>query len=203
MQLIFFITLFLLYFAHNIWMSGIFRKKYHKSDDFIGRNAPNETQRYFGKVMYSILGYYLPVFIYIVTGFNFWGLISEITLLLSPAVQIFGFVFCVLFLALMTAARLNLGASWRVGLDYETTDNLITNGFYRYSRNPYFAFLLAFEGCLIFISPNALVIFAFIQSALLLGLQVRQEEMFLQEKYGDEYLAYKSKTGRFLPKLLK
>jgi len=87
-------------------------------------------------------------------------------------------------------------------LDYSTSDALITHGFYRFIRNPYFAFLLAFEGSLILICPNAIIICAFIQSSLLLGLQVRLEENFLKEKYGEDYLLYKKKAGRFLPRVL-
>ncbi len=48
-----------------------------------------------------------------------------------------------------------------------------------------------------------MTICAFIQSTLLLGLQVRLEEAFLQDKYGEPYLAYKAITGRFLPRIGK
>jgi protein-S-isoprenylcysteine O-methyltransferase Ste14 len=200
-QSAFFALLFFLYLLQDIGLSQLYKKQYHKSDDFIGKHAPDEVQRYFGKSMYLVLGYYLLAFIYVVTGFTLWGLISEVSILSKPAVQLTGFVLGLVCLLLMTLARLNLGASWRVGLDHATTDALITTGFYRYSRNPYFTFLLVFEGVLILISPNALMICALIQSALLLGLQVRQEEIFLEQKYGEAYQEYKKKTGRFFPKI--
>ena len=68
-------------------------------------------------------------------------------------------------------------------------------------RNPYFTFLLGFQFALILVVPNAITICAFLQSAILLGLQVRQEEAFLEQKYGEAYRAYKERVGRFLPKL--
>ena len=100
----------------------------------------------------------------------------------------------------MTLTRLNLGSSWRMGLDYNSKDKLRTTGFYRYIRNPYFTFLLCFQFSIILVLPNAITIFAFIQSYLLLNLQVREEEAFLQEKYGEEYIKYKNNVGRFFPK---
>lgn len=67
-------------------------------------------------------------------------------------------------------------------------------------RNPYFTFLLCFQFSIILVSPNAITIFAFIQSYLLLNLQVREEETFLKEKYREEYVKYKNNVGRFIPK---
>jgi len=200
LKLVFFLILFLLYFVHDICLSLLFKGKYKKEDDFIGKNAPDEVQKYFGKAMYIIMAYYLLIMVYLITGCDCWGLISDIALLNNPGIQIGGFLLGILSLLLMTLARLNLGASWRVGLDHSTIDNLVRHGFYRYSRNPYFTFLLFFEGSLILISPNAVMICAFIQSVLFLGLQVRQEESFLEQKYGEPYRAYKRETGRFLPK---
>lgn len=203
MQAIFIGILLLLYVAHYSGMSLIFKRRHNMSDNFIGKNAPNEIQQFFGIAMYLVWGYYLLVFIYALTGFSFWELISEVSFLSSPEFQISGFVLSILCLVFMTLARLNLGSSWRVGLDHGSTDELITHGFYRHIRNPYFTFMLAFQCALILVSPNALIIFAFIQSTILLGLQARHEEIFLLEKYGDEYSVYKNRTGRFLPQGIK
>lgn len=73
---------------------------------------------------------------------------------------------------------------------------LVTEEFYKYMRNPYFTFLLSFQFAIILISPNAIIIFTFIQSYLLLNLQVREEEVFLNEKYGESYIKYKNRVGR-------
>ncbi|MEW6717036.1 MAG: isoprenylcysteine carboxylmethyltransferase family protein [Chloroflexota bacterium] len=202
LKLVFLVILFLLYFAHDAGLSWFFKRRYRKDDNFMGRNAPDEVQRYFGKVVYLVMAYYLLVLVSLATGFDFWGLISDMTLLNKPPFQFGGFALGTAFLSLMTLARLNLGASWRVGLDQSTSDGLVTHGFYRYIRNPYFTFLMAFESSLILISPNTVVIAAAIQSMLLLGLQARQEELFLEQKYGEPYREYRKRTGRFLPGFL-
>lgn len=195
--LIFFSILALLYFFHNIFLRWLFKRKYVKNDTYIGKSAPNEVQRYFGNAIYFTFCYYLIIFIYLCTDFDFWGLISNVYVLDKPVFHWIGFIVGIVALLMMTIARLNLGECWRIGLDYQSKDDLITTGFYKYIRNPYFLFLLWFQFSSILIVPNAIMIGSYIQSALLLGLQIRQEEIFLADKYGNVYLEYKAKTGRF------
>ena len=197
--LLFFSVLAILYVCHDLVLRKIFSRKYSKNDNFIGNHAGNNIQQYFGKALYLTMIYYLIILIYLITDFDLWGLVSNVYLLDNTILQWIGFISGLLFLILMTLARLNLGSSWRIGLDYQTKDDLIKGGFYKYIRNPYFLFLLGFQFSLIPIVPNAIMMGSFIQSTILLGLQVRFEEAFLQEKYGDEYLKYKEKTGRFFP----
>lgn len=189
----------ILYFMHNFSLSLYFRRKFKKDDNFIGDKAPTDLQSFFGKAFYLIIVYYSIVLVYLFTGFNFWGLISNMSIINSDMIKIIGFISGIIILVLMTLVRLNLGSSWRMGLDYNTKDDLVTNGFYKYIRNPYFTFLLGFQFALILISPNAVVIFAFIQSYLLINIQIREEESFLTEKYGDKYAQYKNRVGRFIP----
>ncbi len=201
LELLSFLILMIMYFLHNLFLTTYFKRKFKKDDNFIGEKAPSELQKFFGKSFYLIIVYYIIILAYVFTGFNFWGLISSISLIDNAAFQITGFTAGIIFLTLMTIARLNLGSSWRVGLDPYTKDKLVTTGFYKFMRNPYFTFLLCFQFSLILIVPNAITIFAFIQSYLLINLQVREEEEFLKEKYGKSYILYKNNAGRFIPKL--
>ena len=197
--LVFFLVLAILYFCHDILLRWLFQRKYAKKDSYIGKRAPDAVQRYFGNAIYLTLVYYLVILIYLFTNFDFWGLISNVYLLDKPAIHWIGFISGLLFLGLMTLSRLNLGGSWHIGLNYQTKYDLVTYGFYKYIRNPYFLFLLCYQFSLILIVPNAIMIFSFIQSSLLLVLQVQHEEIFLQEKYSEKYTQYKMKAGRFVP----
>lgn len=203
LQLVFSSILLALYLLHDLGFSFVFKRRFHKQEDFLGKNAPDAMQRFFGRAVYLVLFYYLLVLAYLIFHFNFWGFISNISVLNRTFVQVIGFAIGVIFLLLMSLARLNLGSSWRVGLDLKTEDPLVTDGFYRFIRNPYFTFLLCFQLTVILVVPTAVTIFAFVQSFLLLSLQVRQEEVFLHGKYGDEYDGYQAKTGRFFPMITK
>ncbi len=203
MRLTFFLILAITYFVESAVLSRWFKRRFAHEEDFIGKNAPNETQRFFGKAVYITMMYYALVSVYLATGFDFWGLFSTISILDTAFFQVTGLVLGFIFLLLMALTRFNLGSSWRVGLDYQTREALVTTGFYRYIRNPYFTFFLGFQFALILIAPNAITLCSFVQTTILLGLQARQEEAFLQEKYGDQYLSYKQVTGRFLPRMAK
>jgi len=77
---------------------------------------------------------------------------------------------------------------------------LITTGFYSRIRHPIylggiqlnFGFLFAFRSILM-VAPAVLL-------SLIYYFQARQEEKYLTEKFGDEYIEYKARTGMFLPK---
>ena len=78
------------------------------------------------------------------------------------------------------------------------TKHLMTDGPYRFSRNPmlsgtylyYIGYIVAFW------SWWALLVFVAV--AALMSLQVRSEEKRLEADFGEEYLEYKKRTGRFI-----
>lgn len=99
----------------------------------------------------------------------------------------------VLFFALAT---ITMKSSWRVGIPEEKT-TLITNGIYAWSRNPAFVgFDLLYLGlCLVFFNiPLAAIS---LWAAVMLHLQVLQEEVHMEKMCGEKYQAYKARTMRY------
>jgi len=101
--------------------------------------------------------------------------------------------------ALMVVAQLDLGASWRIGIDEGARPGLVTRGLYRFSRNPIFlAMLLALVGF-------ALLVPSWLSLAIVVGAffgvrrHVTDEEDYLTRTYGEAYRAYARRVGRFLP----
>ena len=78
------------------------------------------------------------------------------------------------------------------------TQHLMTDGPYRLSRNPMLSgTYLYYIGVLIALwSWWALLVFAVVAAAMM--LQVRSEEKRLEADFGQEYLDYKKRTGRFI-----
>lgn len=102
-------------------------------------------------------------------------------------------VIAVLFFALATITMKN---SWRVGIPEEKT-TLITNGIYKWSRNPAFVGfdLLYVSICLMFFNiPLAVVS---IWAAVMLHLQILQEEEHMHKMFGSIYDEYKKHTLRY------
>lgn len=93
---------------------------------------------------------------------------------------------------------ISFGQSFRVGIDTEHPDKLITSGVFAFSRNPIytaFAFIL-FGQFLIF--PNWILLVYLAAGAWLFHRQVLREEDYLKQHYGKEYLEYCKRVGRYL-----
>jgi protein-S-isoprenylcysteine O-methyltransferase Ste14 len=66
--------------------------------------------------------------------------------------------------ALTLAAQLQMGASWRVGVDVRERTELVTSGLFRFVRNPIFsAMLLALAGLALLV-PNSVSLLALVSS---------------------------------------
>ena len=78
------------------------------------------------------------------------------------------------------------------------TKHLMTDGPYRFSRNPMLSgTYLYYIGVLIALWDwRSLLVF--IALAVIMMLQVRSEEKRLEADFGQEYLDYKKRTGRFV-----
>ena len=96
-------------------------------------------------------------------------------------------------------ATITMKSSWRVGIPEEKTA-LISNGIYRWSRNPAFVGfdLLYISMCLMFFNIPLLVVSVW--AAIMLHLQILQEENHMHRMFGEEYDAYKKGTRRYFGK---
>ena len=102
-------------------------------------------------------------------------------------------------IALLVVALLDLGASWRIGIDEQARPGLVTSGLYRFCRNPiFFAILLVLIGYTVLL-PTRLSFAMLIGAFIGIRQQVLTEEAYLSRTYGDAYHAYASRVGRFLP----
>jgi len=92
----------------------------------------------------------------------------------------------------------SFGDSFRVGIDEEKPDKLITHGMFAISRNPiYVCFLLFFTG-LFMVHRNVVIAVAIVLFAWAIHRQVIREEAFLASHYGEEYEQYRRKVRRYV-----
>ena len=95
-------------------------------------------------------------------------------------------------------ALISFKKSFRIGLAENASEGLITTGAFAISRNPiYVAFaIMVISQFLVFSSWILLIyIFMFI---LLFRRQIMNEEVFLKEQYGDEYINYCNQVRRWI-----
>lgn len=98
---------------------------------------------------------------------------------------------------LIILSLLNLGKSTRLGLPTNDT-KLKTKGLYKISRNPmYLGFnLLTFLSMIYML--NLTIVFLGLYSILTYHLIIKAEERFLEQRFGDDFVNYKSETRRYI-----
>jgi protein-S-isoprenylcysteine O-methyltransferase Ste14 len=77
------------------------------------------------------------------------------------------------------------------------TRHLMTDGPYRFSRNPMLSGTYIYYLGILIALWSGWAVTIFVSVTVLMNLQVRSEEARLEADFGEEYLAYKKKTGRF------
>ena len=114
-------------------------------------------------------------------------------------VRIVGIMLGILAVVFFAAATITMKNSWRVGIPEEKTA-LVTNGIYKWSRNPAFVGfdLLYLSICLLFFNIPLLVFS--IWAAVMLHLQVLQEEEHMKKMFGEDYINYMEHTFRYFGK---
>lgn len=101
-------------------------------------------------------------------------------------------------LLLFLAGLVSFGRSFRVGIDTEHPDKLITSGVFAYTRNPiYLAFAFVLTGQFL-IFPNWILLAYTVTGFWLFHRQVLREEVFLRQHYGDEFTEYSRRVRRYL-----
>jgi protein-S-isoprenylcysteine O-methyltransferase Ste14 len=109
-----------------------------------------------------------------------------------------GIIFCYIGLIIFLLALLSFGKSWRIGIDEDNSNELITSGIFKYSKNPIFLFMdLYFTGIML-IYPNIIFIIITVCAIIGIHLQILREEKFLLGKFGDKYIEYKKRTRRYI-----
>ena len=140
------------------------------------------------------LFYFYTVFAH---AFNFPA-VSMQELFRSEMIAWVGVFLCLAGLLLLLWSLISFGQSFRVGIDIEHPDKLITSGVFAFSRNPiYVAFASILLGQFL-IFPNWILLVYLGAGIWLFHRQVLREEDYLKQHYGSEYLEYCKRVRRYL-----
>lgn len=101
-------------------------------------------------------------------------------------------------LAVSLLAVVQMGRSWRMGIDREGPGALVTGGLYRRIRHPIYSGMLLAASGLFLMTADVLALTVAAAAWVGLPVQARLEEEFLASTYPD-YESFKSRTGRFWP----
>jgi protein-S-isoprenylcysteine O-methyltransferase Ste14 len=139
------------------------------------------------------------LFIYIVfsNAFNLPKITTQV-FFHSELIPWIGVMLCLEGLLLLLWSLISFGRSFRVGIDTNQSDKLITIGAFGFSRNPIyvsFASILIGQFC---IFPNVILLLYVVVATWLFHRQILREEEFMKGHYGEEYREYCRHIRRYL-----
>ena len=130
------------------------------------------------------------------------GVVESLHIPYPSPVNVAGLILAVSGIVVTVTAQLQMGASWRIGVDEAERTSLITGGLFSWVRNPIFTGLLLMAAGVLLLAPN--VLSAAGLATLVAGLEIhvrRVEEPYLAQAHGERYLSYARAVGRFVPRL--
>lgn len=95
-------------------------------------------------------------------------------------------------------AQVQMGESWRIGIDEERRTPLVRGGVFGLSRNPIFLGMMLTLLGMFLVIPNAVTLLVLGLGIVLIQIQVRLEEEFLSGIHGGEYAEYRRRVRRWL-----
>jgi protein-S-isoprenylcysteine O-methyltransferase Ste14 len=153
---------------------------------------------YIGKLFKIVMVCLAAVLILYVFAPNYYPFLLPIVWLENQIVQIIGFGLLLLSLGWTVLAQIQMGNSWRIGIDEEKKTTLIQKGLFGCSRNPIFLGMIATLTGVFLTIPNALTLLFLTVGFVLIQIQVRLEEEFLTRAQGEEYISYRRAVRRWL-----
>jgi protein-S-isoprenylcysteine O-methyltransferase Ste14 len=138
-------------------------------------------------------------YFYIVFAAAFhWPSVSDQQFFNSELASWAGVLLFLAGLSLMFVSLVSFGKSFRIGIDTERPDRLVTTGVYSYSRNPiYVAFAFVLIGQFLVFSNWILLVYL-VAGIWLFHRQVLREENCLKATYGAPYEEYCGRVRRYV-----
>jgi protein-S-isoprenylcysteine O-methyltransferase Ste14 len=145
------------------------------------------------KLVIAGLGFYL-----LVLAMGWINAIGPIDLAGAEARGSLGWTLLLVSLGWVVLAQVQMGASWRIGIDSARKTDLVAAGLFRLSRNPIFLGMLIQLLGLFLLQPDAVTLLVLVSGYVLISVQVRLEEAHLQQQHGGAYREYAAKVRRWL-----
>ena len=147
------------------------------------------------KVLIAVLFFAVLIFSF---SQRIYQYLNPVLYLQNSVTQGIGIALIHLALIWISIAQYQMSNSWRIGIDELNKTALVTKGIFSISRNPIFFGMIISVNGLFFIIPNTLTFFLTVTTYIVIQIQIRLEEEFLERLHGQEYINYKIKKRRLL-----
>lgn len=129
---------------------------------------------------------------------QFYYLLAPFTWLENTEAIIIGVAILLTTLIWIWVSQTQMGNSWRIGVEEDTTTELVTEGVFKLSRNPIFLGIKLNSLGFFLIVPNAITLVIFVVGIALIDVQVAIEEKYLESVHKDKYKDYCAKVRRWI-----
>ena len=152
---------------------------------------------------------WLSIFIcYTVFTFFIWILFPQAlawaTLPLTLWLRIFGAFIAVVTLLWFFWIHRSLGNNHSVRLMIKDSQELVTDGAYRWVRHPMYTAFFILHMAAFLLTANWFIGLTWMGGLItIICLRVKREEAMLLSAFGGEYRSYMERTGRFIPNIKK
>ena len=152
---------------------------------------------------YGLIGYYMKLliallFLYVLMH----SLFPDSSFFKFPIIfyniKFLGLLILVIAFIWSFLAQYNMKSSWRIGIDSENKTELVTEGLFKFSRNPVFLGMISGLFGLFLLTPNFISLIILILGYVLIQIQVRLEEEYLVNIHDENYLDYCKRVRRWM-----
>lgn len=153
---------------------------------------------YIGKLFKVVMGVLALIVIINTFAPGFYSYLLPVVWLESENAKFTGIGLLFLSLGWTVLAQIQMGNSWRIGIDEEKKTELVSSGVFGYSRNPIFLGMICTLIGFFLAIPNAFTLLILVLGFVLIQIQVRLEEEFLLKMHGAEYESFRRRVRRWL-----
>jgi protein-S-isoprenylcysteine O-methyltransferase Ste14 len=147
----------------------------------------DDAHDYIGKLFKIVMLALTAVIIVYAFAPNFYPYLLPVFWLENGTVRYVGICLLIISLLWTVSAQIQMGNSWRIGIDEEKKTELVRTGVFALSRNPIFLGMIVTLSGMLLALPNAFTLLIFFLGFVLKQIQVRLEEEFLSRTHGAEY----------------
>jgi protein-S-isoprenylcysteine O-methyltransferase Ste14 len=127
-----------------------------------------------------------------------WPSVTHQQFFQSEAIAWIGVLLCAAALLLVLWSLVSFRQSYRIGIDIERPDRLITDGAFAVCRNPIYVAMITMAAGQFLIFPNLILLIYIVAATWLIHRQVLREEEFMRGHYGRAYAEYCGRVRRYL-----
>ena len=148
---------------------------------------------------YSILLFIVTIIIAItsILSENINELFIPVPLLSNDYTIFIGMFLLFLNLIISFLALIQMRDSWRVGIKEDDKTELINDGIFGITRNPYFLSYIVLFLAYILLVANILLIISSLIAIFSIHKMIMKEEKYLEALHGEKYLDYKNNVPRY------